>query len=57
MQNNEEATDINLTPEQVLQDFILRHRGENRHTRRMAGKMIGFKITGTNVPYKKDEKK
>lgn len=56
MENKEEEKQINLTPEQVLQDFILRNRGENRHTRRMASKMIGFKITGTNIPYKKDEK-
>jgi hypothetical protein len=57
MENKQEEIPINLTPEQIIQDFIIRNHGENRKTRRFMGKMIGVKIAGTNVPYKNNEKK
>lgn len=54
MMNNKEQKEF--TPEQVLADFISRNHGENRHTRRMMGKMVGIKIIGTNKPYEKEKK-
>ena len=54
---NKESEDImNLSPEQVLADFISRNQSENRHTRRMLKKMTGVKIIGTNKPYVKERK-
>lgn len=47
-----------LDPKKVLEDFIARNQGENRHTRRMMGKMVGgLKIIGTNKPIINNEKR
>ncbi len=52
----EKAVEV-LDPQKVLEDFITRNQGENRHTRRMMGKMVGIRIIGTNKPIINNEKR